>query len=66
MASNSKLFTVFAIGLALHQKGLSWKSKVKDVIPDFQCMDKEADERTSFEELFSHTTGMPRHDISYE
>jgi CubicO group peptidase (beta-lactamase class C family) len=39
---------------------------VQEVIPSFQLMDKEAEEKTTFIELLSHQTGLPRHGLSYE
>jgi CubicO group peptidase (beta-lactamase class C family) len=66
IASNSKLFTVIQMGLALSHANLTWKTKVQSVLPSFQLMDEEAKEKTSFVELLSHQTGLARHDLSYE
>jgi CubicO group peptidase (beta-lactamase class C family) len=66
IASNSKLFTAISTGLVLSESNSSWDTPVQKVIPLFQLMDKEAEERATFIELLSHQTGLPRHGLSYE
>lgn len=66
LASNSKLFTSIASGLALAGANLTYGTPVQSVFPEFQLMDKRAEKETTFIELLSHQTGLPRHDLSYE
>lgn len=65
IASNSKLFTSLAIGIALIEHGfpLGVDTKIKTVVPEFELMDKEAELAVTFADALSHRTGLPRHDI---
>jgi len=66
IASNSKLFTSIASGLALSRANLTWGTTVRSVFPEFQLIDKQAERETTFIELLSHQTGLPAHQLSYE
>jgi CubicO group peptidase (beta-lactamase class C family) len=74
IASNSKLFTAISTGMLIHNETLwerkdeserlTWDSKVKDWIEEWELEDKEATEKTTLRDMFSHRTGLPRHDHS--
>jgi len=70
MASNSKLFTVLALGLFVEDEAypIKWDSKVKDVIPEGEWVlqDKLTQDHTSILDLLSHRTGLPLHDLMYD
>ncbi|KAF9524497.1 beta-lactamase/transpeptidase-like protein [Crepidotus variabilis] len=74
IGSNSKLFLAVSIGLLVHNgsltdlKGrrLSWQTKVKDVVPGWGLMDKDAESGSTIQDLLSHRTGLPRHEFSYK
>jgi hypothetical protein len=65
IASNSKLFTSIAAGLALSRANLTWETPVHSVVPAFRLVDPEAERGTTFIELLSRQIGVPRHDLSY-
>lgn len=73
LGSNSKLFTAMATGLLISNQTLgkergvelSWSTKAKDVFGDiWGLMDEEASLGTSIQDMLSHRTGLPRHDLS--
>ncbi|KAL0946348.1 hypothetical protein HGRIS_012583 [Hohenbuehelia grisea] len=69
IGSNSKLFTTLAVGQLISNESLSprisWKTKIKQIIPEFTLMDPIASEGTSIIDAMSHRTGLPRHDMMY-
>ena len=72
IASNSKLFLAFSVGLLISNKTLAeergkeikWSTKVRDLIPEWGLMDEEMDRGVTLQDMLSHRTGMPRHDLS--
>lgn len=64
IASNSKLFTSLAIGIALEECGyaLGVDTRIKDVLPEYDLIDSEAAGYITFADALSHRTGLPRHD----
>ena len=72
IASNSKLFLAFSVGLLISNKTLAeergkeikWSTKVRDLIPEWGLMDEEMDRGVTLQDMLSHRTGMPRHDFS--
>lgn len=64
IASNSKLFTSLATGIALSESGfgLGVDTKIKDVCPEYGLVDGEAARTVTFADALSHRTGLPRHD----
>ncbi|KAJ9091788.1 hypothetical protein QFC21_007091 [Naganishia friedmannii] len=74
IASNTKLFTVLAVGLAIHNEAsqgptnhtrLTWNSLVKDFVPEWRLMDPVASDRTDFSDLLSHRIGISAHHGAY-
>ncbi|KAG6904654.1 hypothetical protein DXG01_008346 [Tephrocybe rancida] len=70
MASNSKLFTVMATGLLIHNETITprfnWDSKVSAVVPEFNVTDPVTSAEARFIDLLSHRTGYPRHEFAYQ
>ncbi|KAF9524491.1 beta-lactamase/transpeptidase-like protein [Crepidotus variabilis] len=74
IASNSKLFLAVSNGLLIHNNSLSdlqgrrlnWQTKMKDLIPGWSLMDKDAEVGSTIQDLLSHRTGMPKHEFSYK
>ena len=72
IASNSKLFLAFSVGLLISNKTLAdergkeikWSTKVRDLIPEWGLMDQEMDRGVTLQDMLSHRTGMPGHDFS--
>lgn len=72
IASNSKLFLSLSVGLLINNKTLAaergqqikWATKAKALIPEWGLMDEEMDRGVSLQDMLSHRTGMPRHDMS--
>ena len=71
IASKSKLFLAMSVGLLIsnetlaEQRGeeIKWSTKIRDLIPEWGLMD-EMDRGVSLQDMLSHRTGMPRHDLS--
>jgi len=78
IGSCSKAFTAISMGLLMddfkHGRNitalpdgveLDWTTKVVDILPgEWKLMDEWATSKASLLDLFSHVTGLPRHDIS--
>ncbi|KAF9470965.1 beta-lactamase/transpeptidase-like protein, partial [Pholiota conissans] len=72
IASNSKLFLAFSVGLLVSNKTLAkergkeikWSTKIKELIPEWGLMDEDMDRGVTLQDMLSHRTGMPRHDFS--
>ncbi|KAI9051163.1 hypothetical protein LZ554_005265 [Drepanopeziza brunnea f. sp. 'monogermtubi'] len=69
-ASTTKAFTSAALALLIHHPtnftSLSWKRPVSSLIPShFVLEDQWATSHLTIEDILSHRTGMPRHDLSY-
>ncbi|KAF8067004.1 beta-lactamase/transpeptidase-like protein [Lyophyllum atratum] len=70
IASNSKLFTVFATGLLIKNETtsprLTWTSKFASIIPGWRLTDPVASTQLTITDAMSHRSGLPRHDLSYK
>ncbi|KAJ7061146.1 beta-lactamase/transpeptidase-like protein, partial [Mycena amicta] len=74
IASDSKLFTAVAVGLLIKNQSLAearggkrlrWDTKIADVLGDeWGLMDEEMQRGVTLQDMLSHRTGMPRHDLS--
>ncbi|GAV99348.1 beta-lactamase transpeptidase-like protein [Lentinula edodes] len=72
IASNSKLFLSLSVGLLIENqtladqtgRELSWSSRAIDVIPQWGLMDEDMERIVNIQDMLSHRTGMPRHDLS--
>ncbi|KAJ7061143.1 beta-lactamase/transpeptidase-like protein [Mycena amicta] len=74
IASDSKLFTAVAVGLLVNNQSLAearggkwlrWDTRIADVLGDeWGLMDEEMQRGVTLQDMLSHRTGMPRHDLS--
>ena len=72
IASNSKLFLAMSVSFLISNKTLAeerWEeikssTKIRDLIPKWGLMDEEMDRGVSLQDMLSHRTGIPRHDLS--
>ncbi|KAI0326062.1 beta-lactamase/transpeptidase-like protein [Cubamyces sp. BRFM 1775] len=80
LASCSKAFLVTSVGLLMEDyaqgrnvtplpaavQTFDWETKLKDLLPDeWAIQDAWIDSKANLRDVFSHLTGMPRHDYSY-
>ncbi|EJD51736.1 beta-lactamase/transpeptidase-like protein [Auricularia subglabra TFB-10046 SS5] len=67
IGSNSKAFTVAALGhlVANASVGIDWSSRVHQLLPEFKLQDAVATKQAKLVDLFSHRTGLPRHDFCF-
>ena len=72
IASNSKLFLAMSVSFLISNKTLAeecweeikWSTKIRDLIPEWGLMDEEMDWGVSLQDMLTHRTSMPRHDLS--
>ncbi|KAJ7461119.1 beta-lactamase/transpeptidase-like protein [Mycena latifolia] len=72
IASNSKLFLSTSVGLLIKNESLAaargeklrWDTKIRTVIPEWGLMDEDMQNAVTIQDMLSHRTGMPRHDLS--
>ncbi|KAH6904352.1 beta-lactamase/transpeptidase-like protein [Coprinopsis sp. MPI-PUGE-AT-0042] len=78
IGSNSKLFLSISVGLILSNatlaasfqnrtgKKLSWWTRMKDLMPgEWVIQDKDIEQGATIQDLLSHRTGLPLHDLSW-
>ncbi|KAG5643175.1 hypothetical protein DXG03_001379 [Asterophora parasitica] len=69
LASISKLYTVSAIGLLMHNESVTpkfdWETRIVDLIPEFNATDSAVRQEATIVDFLSHRTGYPRHEFSY-
>lgn len=61
--SISKSFTSLAFAMLNDEGKVDWDKPVRNYLPEFELNDPVASERATPRDLFSHRTGMPRHDM---
>ncbi|KAJ3513134.1 hypothetical protein NLJ89_g3122 [Agrocybe chaxingu] len=72
IASNSKLFLSLSVGLLITNEtlakergqGLSWTTKIRDLLPEWALLDEVASRESTLQDLLSHRTGVPAHHFS--
>lgn len=63
--STTKAFTAAAISLLVDNGTVTWKTRVSDLIrDDFVLSDDYATTHVTLEDMLSHRTGLPRHDLT--
>ncbi len=65
IASATKAFTTFGLGLLVDDGKLDWDTPVREYLPDFKLHDQFASERITARDLVCHRSGLPRHDFSW-
>ncbi|HEX3078903.1 MAG TPA: serine hydrolase domain-containing protein, partial [Puia sp.] len=58
IASNSKAFTAFALGILVDEGRISWDDKVRKWIPEFKLYDPYVTEEFTIRDLLTHRSGM--------
>lgn len=58
IASNTKAFTVAALGILIDDGKLRWDTKVTDIIPEFRLYDSYVTEDFMIKDLLTHRSGM--------
>ena len=58
IASNSKAFTVAALGILTDEKKLTWDDKVIDYIPEFRLYNPYVTEEFTIKDLLTHRSGL--------
>jgi CubicO group peptidase (beta-lactamase class C family) len=58
IASNSKAFTAFALGLLVDEGKLSWDDKVRKWIPEFKLYSPYVTEEFTIRDLLTHRSGL--------
>ncbi|MEP6926279.1 MAG: serine hydrolase [Ginsengibacter sp.] len=58
IASNSKAFTVAALGMLVDEKKLKWDDKVTDYIPEFRMYNPYVTEEFTIRDLLTHRSGL--------
>jgi len=62
IASMSKAFTSFGVGLLVDEGKVSFDAPVGTYLPDFALKDPAASSGLTLRDMLSHRSGMPRHD----
>jgi CubicO group peptidase (beta-lactamase class C family) len=58
IASNSKAFTVAALGILVDEGKISWNSKVSDIIPEFRLYNPYVTEEFTIKDMLTHRSGL--------
>jgi CubicO group peptidase (beta-lactamase class C family) len=58
IASNSKAFTVAALGMLMDEGKLKWDDKVRDYIPDFKMYSPYVTDAFTIRDLLTHRSGL--------
>src|SRR5437667_12006993 len=62
IGSITKSFTALTFGILTNEGKVDWDKPARTYLPDFQMYDPVASEQATPRDLFSHRTGLPRHD----
>jgi len=63
IGSITKSFTALAFAILKDEGKVDWDEPIRTYLPQFQMSDPIASERATARDLFSHRTGLPRHDL---
>jgi CubicO group peptidase (beta-lactamase class C family) len=63
IGSITKSFTALAFAILKDEGKVDWDEPIRTYLPQFQLSDPVASERATPRDLFSHRTGLPRHDL---
>jgi CubicO group peptidase (beta-lactamase class C family) len=58
IASNSKAFTAFALGILVDERKISWDDKVRKWIPEFKLYNPYVTEEFTVRDLLTHRSGL--------
>lgn len=63
IGSITKSFTALTFAILKDEGKVDWDKPVRSYLPEFQMNDPVASEQATPRDLFSHRTGLPRHDL---
>ena len=63
IGSITKSFTALTFGILKNEGKVDWDQPVRTYLPEFQMYDPVSSEQATPRDLFSHRTGLPRHDL---
>ena len=63
IGSITKSFTALTFAILKDEGKVDWDKPVRSYLPEFQMNDPVATEQATPRDLFSHRTGLPRHDL---
>src|SRR5215472_15475371 len=63
IGSITKSFTALTFAILKNEGKVDWDKPVRSYLPEFQMNDSVATEQATPRDLFSHRTGLPRHDL---
>jgi CubicO group peptidase (beta-lactamase class C family) len=63
IGSITKSFTALTFAILKNEGKVDWDKPVRSYLPEFQMNDPVASEQATPRDLFSHRTGLPRHDL---
>src|SRR5215470_10525271 len=65
IGSITKSFTALTFAILKDEGKVDWDKPVRNYLPEFQMNDPVATEEATPRDLFSHRTGLPRHDLAW-
>ena len=63
IGSITKSFTALTFGILKNEGKVDWDKPLRTYLPEFQMYDPVSSEQATPRDLFSHRTGLPRHDL---
>jgi CubicO group peptidase (beta-lactamase class C family) len=63
IASNTKLFTVAAVGLLVGEGKLEWDQPIRNYVPAIRFYDDQLNNTVTVRDMLAHRTGISRHDL---
>lgn len=57
--------TSLSIGMLVDDGLLDWNTKIHQLLPEWQVLDPFCRQGANLQDILSHRTGIPRHDMSY-
>ena len=62
IASCTKTFTPFSVGLLVDEGKIEWDRPIRDYYPELMMFDKYVTEHITLRDVLCHRSGLPRHD----
>lgn len=62
IASNTKLFTVVAMGMLVNESVLEWDEPISKYVPDIEFYNQDLYNNVTLRDMLAHRTGLSRHD----
>jgi CubicO group peptidase (beta-lactamase class C family) len=63
IASNTKLFTTFAVGMLVDQGKLDWDMPIRNYVPSIEFYNDDLNKSVTIRDMLAHRTGISRHDL---